>query len=241
LGGNIILSFKYGTKHIDFEVIYRKRKTMSIQIEPGGEVKVIAPVFLKEQQVLDTVRTKAKWIVEKQYEISSINENKIKRDAVNGECYLYLGQEYILSLDINDNYKNIEAKLVEKNIIVNTYTRDTNTIKLTLEKFYREKTLEKVKERVNYYQEYFEVEPRNIKVKEQKKRWGSCTYKNDLLFNWRISMAPANVLDYIVVHEMSHMIHKNHSKSFWGKVESVLPDYKERHNWLKMNAVKLDI
>lgn len=235
------LSFQYETKNIEFEVIYRVRKTLSIKVELDGKVIVIAPALLKEEEVLEIVKKKAKWILEKQGEVSIINKNKIKREAVNGEYYLYLGREYKLFLDINNTYKKIEVNLLEGRLIVKTYTRDAKTIKLALEKFYRERTLIKVRERVSHYQKYFEVKPRNIKSKEQKKRWGSCTYNNDLLFNWRISMAPLHVLDYIVVHEMSHMIHKDHSRNFWNKVGSILPDYKIRHDWLKRNGVTLNI
>lgn len=235
------LSFQYETKNIEFEVIYRVRKTLSIKVKLDGKVTVIAPALLKEEEVLEIVKKKAKWILEKQGEVSIINKNKIKREAVNGEYYLYLGREYKLFLDINNTYKKIEVNLLEGRLIVKTYTRDAKTIKLALEKFYRERTLIKVRERVSHYQKYFEVKPRNIKSKEQKKRWGSCTYNNDLLFNWRISMAPLHVLDYIVVHEMSHMIHKDHSRNFWNKVGSILPDYKIRHDWLKRNGVTLNI
>ena len=188
------LSFQYETKNIEFEVIYRVRKTLSIKVELDGKVTVIAPALLKEEEVLEIVKKKAKWILEKQGEVSIINKNKIKREAVNGEYYLYLGREYKLFLDINNTYKKIEVNLLEGRLIVKTYTRDAKTIKLALEKFYRERTLIKVRERVSHYQKYFEVKPRNIKSKEQKKRWGSCTYNNDLLFNWRISMAPLHVL-----------------------------------------------
>jgi len=94
---------------------------------------------------------------------------------------------------------------------------------------------------LKYYQHYFNEKSLNIKVKEQKKRWASCTAKNELLFNWRCAMAPSHVLDYIVVHEMCHMIHKNHSQAFWNKVEAVLPDFKRRKEWLKNYGVKMDL
>ncbi|MCK5254807.1 MAG: M48 family metallopeptidase, partial [Deltaproteobacteria bacterium] len=83
--------------------------------------------------------------------------------------------------------------------------------------------------------------PRIVKVKEQKRRWGSCTAKGNLYFNWRCVMAPSAVIDYIVVHEMSHLAIPNHSKRFWQKVGSVLPDYKKRRKWLKDNGLRLDI
>ena len=110
-----------------------------------------------------------------------------------------------------------------------------------MEIWYREKTLAKVKERVSYYSSYFNNEVTTVKVKERKKRWASCTSKNELLFNWRCAMAPVFVLDYIVVHEMCHMEYKNHSKDFWNRVYAVMPDYEVRKSWLKNNGIKMDI
>ena len=234
------LGFQYGTKYIDFNVLFKDRKTMSIEVEPSGEVNVISPLGVTENIILDKVKSKANWIVQKQYEVQSININKINREAVNGESYLYLGRNYSLQIE-DGNTKDINVKLFRGKFIISTYTRDQDKIKSALEKWYREKTLLRVKERVKYFKQYFNVEPKEIKVKEQKKRWASCTSNNELLFNWRCSMAPANILDYIVVHEMVHMIYKDHSQDFWNKVAAIMPDYESRRLWLRDNGIKLDI
>lgn len=235
------LGFEYGTKYIDFNVVFKERKTMSIEVEPSGEVNVISPLGVTEKDILKKVKSKAKWIVQKQYDTKFINVNKINREAVNGESYMYLGRNYSLLLDINDDIKDIVVKLYRGKFIVETNTKDQGKIKLALENWYREKTLLRVNERVNYFKQYFNMLPKDIKVKEQKKRWASCTSSNELLFNWRCSMAPANILDYIVVHEMCHMMYKDHSKEFWDKVAAIMPDYEVRKEWLRNNGIKLDI
>ncbi|MDB2092530.1 M48 family metallopeptidase [Clostridium paraputrificum] len=234
------LGFQYGTKYIDFNVVFKERKTMSIEVEPSGEVNVSSPLGVTEDIILDKVKSKANWIVQKQYEVQSININKINREVVSGESYLYLGRNY--SLQIEDiNTKDINVKLFRGKFIISTYTRNQDKIKLALENWYREKTLLRVNERVNYYKQYFNIRPKDIKVKEQKKRWASCTSNNELLFNWRCSMAPANILDYIVLHEMTHMIYKDHSQEFWDRMAAVMPDYEVRKEWLRNNGIKLDI
>lgn len=235
------LGFQFGTKYISFNLIYKKRKTISIEVEPSGEVNVIAPVSSKEDDILNRVKSKAIWIVQKQYQVKNININKINREAVNGESYMYLGRNYSLQLVDDNSLKEIEVKLFRGKFLVITNTREEEKIKLALEKWYRDKTLKKIKQRINYYQDYFKDKAKDIKVKEQKKRWASCTRNNELLFNWRCVMAPANILDYIVVHEMAHMEYKNHSKEFWIKVMEVLPDYNLRKEWLRNNGVKLDL
>ncbi|MDU6521374.1 MULTISPECIES: M48 family metallopeptidase [Clostridium] len=235
------LGFQYGTRYIDFNVVFKERKTMSIEVEPSGEVNVISPLGVTEIDILKKVKSKAKWIVQKQYDTKFISVNKINREAVNGESYMYLGRNYSLQLIDNNSIKEIDVKLIQGKFIVTTNTRDEEKIKLALEKWYREKTLKKVSERTKYYQQYFKDKVNNIKVKEQKKRWASCTNNNELLFNWRCIMAPANVLDYIVVHEMCHMIYKNHSKEFWDRVDTIIPDYELIRKWLKENGIKLDL
>lgn len=235
------LKFDYGSRIITFNLIYRKRKTMSIEVETTGEVTVIAPVGTYTDDVIEKVKSRAGWIVSKQYESKFINDTKIKREAVSGESYMYLGRNYSLDIRVDENIDNISVKLFQGKFVVNTYIKDENLIKKAMENWYREKTLAKVKERVSYYSSYFNNEVTTVKVKEQKKRWASCTSKNELLFNWRCVMAPVFVLDYIVVHEMCHMEYKNHSKDFWNRVYAVMPDYEVRKSWLKNNGIKMDI
>lgn len=235
------LGFQYGTRYINFNVSYRDRKTMTIEVEPSGEVNVISPINVTEEIILKKVKSKAKWIVQKQYEVKNIDVNKIIREAVNGESYLYLGRAYSLQLICDENVESINVRLLRGKFIVTTYTKNQDIIKLALEDWYREKALKKVRGRVKYYENYFRNKVTDIKVKEQKKRWASCTKNNELLFNWRCVMAPSNILDYIVVHEMCHMQHKSHSKEFWDNVCVVLNDYEYRKEWLKNNGIKMDI
>ena len=235
------LEFEYGSRIITFNLIYRKRKTMSIEVETTGEVTVIAPVGTSTDDIVEKVKSRAGWIVSKQYESKFINDTKIKREAVSGESYMYLGRNYSLDIRVDENIDNISVKLFQGKFVVNTYIKDEDLIKKAMENWYREKTLAKVKERVSYYSSYFNNEVTTVKVKEQKKRWASCTSKNELLFNWRCVMAPVFVLDYIVVHEMCHMEYKNHSKDFWNRVYAVMPDYEVRKSWLKNNGIKMDI
>ena len=235
------LEFEYGSRNITFNLIYRKRKTMSIEVETTGEVTVIAPVGTSTDDVIEKVKSRAGWIVSKQYESKFINDTKIEREAVSGESYMYLGRNYSLDIRVDEDTDNISVKLFQGKFIVNTYTKDEDLIKKAMENWYREKTLARVKERVSYYSSYFNDKVTTIKVKEQKKRWASCTSKNELLFNWRCVMAPVFVLDYIVVHEMCHMEYKNHSKDFWNRVCAVMPDYEVRRSWLRNNGIKMDI
>ncbi|MBN2797292.1 MAG: M48 family metallopeptidase [Clostridia bacterium] len=235
------MEITYGTKVIKFDVTYRKRKTIEIGVEPPDLVTVVAPEGIADDVLLKHVKLKAKWIVQKLYEIREIQTRHIDREYVNGESFLYLGRNYTLYIMDDDSLRKPITKLFQGKFIIYTPTRDQIKLKASMEDWYRQKTLEKVLERVSYYQKYFEVKPSAIKVKEQKKRWASCTSKRELLFNWRCTMAPSWVLDYIVVHEMSHMLIMDHSKAFWSLVERIMPDYEKRREWLKNYGIKMDL
>lgn len=99
----------------------------------------------------------------------------------------------------------------------------------------RMKAVEIIKDRVSFYEAVMGLKSAQLRVKEVKSLWGSCNSKGRLMFNWRLVMAPVPVIDYVVVHELAHLIHRNHSEKFWKTVQSVLPDYKIRRKWLRVN------
>ncbi|MDY0236425.1 MAG: SprT family zinc-dependent metalloprotease [Gudongella sp.] len=235
------LSYEYGTQTIEFEVIFRKRKTMAIQIQPPDIVTVISPKGVKEDEILKAVKTKSKWITQKLFQIREMEYLKRNREYVNGESFVYMGRNYSLQIIIDESYKVPEAKLFRGKFYVYTHSTDADTIRRALEKWYKKKALQKVLERIDYYQKYFDVSPNKVMIKEQKKRWGSCSSHRNLYFNWKCIMAPSPVLDYLVVHEMSHMVHMNHSPEFWNLVRSIIPDYEERRKLLKNQGVKYDL
>lgn len=108
-----------------------------------------------------------------------------------------------------------------------------------LEKRYRQAAKEYFPARAAYYAELLGVTYATITIRDQKTRWGSCSAKGNLNFNWRLMLAPPRVLDYVVVHELCHRIEMNHSKAFWNTVEMILPDYKEQKKWLRDNGSTL--
>ncbi|MBA5850140.1 M48 family metallopeptidase [Clostridium sp. cel8] len=234
------LELTYGTTNIAFNVIFKNRKTMEISIKPPNIITVTAPIGTKEDEILKKVESKGSWIVKKISFFKHMQYRHIKREFVNGESFMYLGRNYSLQIEADSNLKKTEVKLYRGKFLVKTNSRNAEDIRNAMEKWYRAKANEVIKLRVKYYQKFFDIYPTNIRIKEQKKRWGSCTSKNELLFNWRCIMAKSNALDYIIVHEMCHMYHKDHSKEFWKLVGLVLPDYEMRKEWLRNYGVRMD-
>lgn len=235
------LEYTYGTQKIEFDVEYRNRKTLSIEIEAPNVITVLAPEGKTEEEILQTVMGKSKWIVQKLFEIREMEYRRKEKQYVNGESLIFMGRNYSLQIVLDETVTFPEAKLIRGKFYVFTNANDQDVIKNTLERWYKDKAKEKIKERIEYYSSHFEVKPKRVIIKDQQKRWGSCTKDNQLLFNWKCIMAPSPVLDYIVVHEMCHMVYMNHSKEFWHLLKRILPDYENRKKWLRDNGIKYDL
>ena len=236
-----MLTLQYGTTKLAFEVIYKNRKTMEISIEPPQQIIVIAPIGTPDEIVLQKVRAKANWLIGKLFTFRNMQSQKITREFVNGESFMYLGRNYSMQIILDETISKPEVKLYRGKFYVTAKTKEEQPIKAAMETWYRQKAKEQIEERMKYYQPFFDKMPITIKIKDQKKRWGSCTSKNELLFNWRSVLAKAHALDYIIVHEMCHMYHKDHSKAFWDLLASVMPDYETRKDWLRDNGINMDL
>ena len=234
------VTFMHKNREIRFNIIYRKRKTMSLEIKRDGIINVIAPNGLDKTFIVDKVKNKSDWIIKKLEEIEVLNNNRYIRSYKSGDIFLYLGNEYILEVLVDKSTIGTSVSLENNKLIVRSNSNNKDVIQRALKKWYTDETLGIVKERINYYKLFFEDTVTSIKIKDQKSRWASCTYKNEILFNLRCSMMPIQIIDYIVVHEMCHMEHRNHSKDFYLAVERILPDYKERVKWLKNNGVRMN-
>lgn len=233
------MEFYYNSRKIEYTIKYSKRKTIAIHIEPSNNIIVKAPIGMDSNRLKELVESKGKWISNKLVES---NDYKIqKRTYKNGELFLFLGKEYPLDLKIDETASVMSVEIINNSLRINTNTEDKDSIKNLVEEFYRNQTRIIIQDRIKYYQKYFIVRPNNIRIKKQKTRWGSCSSLKNLNFNLKLSMAKLSVIDYIVVHEMSHLIHLNHSKDFWNLVKSVLPNYRDDKDWLKHNGRRLTL
>ena len=218
------LSTQYGNKKIEFELEYRNRKTLAIQVKPIDKVLVLSPKGLSEHIIKEKVKSKGKWILKKLLDFKDIGYIPFNREFADGEAFMYLGRNYLLQLFLNSSLPRLKVKLSDGILIIYTPTKDPAILK-----------------RIEYYKTKFRIGPVKIKIKEQKRRWGSCSSRGSIYFNWRIIMAPPLVVDYVIVHEMSHLINRNHSPKFWKQVESILPDYKARKTWLRDHGVRMNL
>lgn len=234
-------SFVYKDEKIEYEIIYSKRKTMEISIKPPDKITVRVPMRLPKYNIVERLTEKGDWILKHLNNFKIIDYKPINREFINGEKLLYLGREY--NLIIYEDYlrEKPEVYIEEGHIVVNFKENNKADVEKSLELWYRKEALNYILGSIKQYEKIFNKKPKAIVVKEQKKRWGSCTYDNRLLFNWRCVMARPQAIDYVILHEMCHMVHKDHSKNFWNLLDSIMPSYKEEKQWLKINGHKLTL
>lgn len=221
---------------IQFTYTKSQRKTASLFVERDGCVHLIVPQYLDPKQIEMLIQEKKAWIFKSMAEWEDLNASRIDREYVSGEGFYYLGRTYRLSIT-----ENASDQLTLKDGYFTLSKEQLKNATKFFKNFYKEKGLQKITERVAYYKDKMGVSVKDIKVMELKNRWASCSSSGNINFHWKCIMAPLTIVDYIIVHELAHLIHKNHIEAFWNEIDKVIPDYRNRIEWLRQNGAMLDI
>jgi len=236
--GNV---FNIGNLAIPYDIEYSSKpgRIKVVMDIDGMSVRVPANYDIEElHKILDK---KSNWIYNSYNELKVMKQEKYLRNWESGERALYKGRRYNLrfyEFDVNDVLIKFDGKKFKVNIPKNC---DKEIIRLSFKSWYRDKAKDCILERLEYYSKIINVKFNRVTLKEQKTRWGSCSSKGNLNFNWKIIMSPQWVIDYVIVHEMCHLKHLNHSKDYWKMVSLHYPDYKKAVSWLKINGLSLNI
>lgn len=221
---------------LDIAITRSKRKTVSIFVERDGSVSARVPEDITEEELNVVIQSKEYQIHKNLAEWTQLNAQKIERDYVNGQSFLYLGRNYRLQLT-DEVFKGV--KLKNGYFIISKENK--GKAKDYFIDFYKEKLREKLKPIINRYKGQLGVEPQEVKVMELQHRWASCTSNGNLNFHWKCAMAPIDVLNYIAAHELVHIIHQNHTKAFWNDLDKIIPNYDKQVQWLKLNGAGMDL
>ena len=214
-----------------------RKKSASIRLD-GDLVKVSVPMSLSDTRIRDLVTRKTSWIKKKLKEQSELPLIKPK-EYVSGETFPYLGKNYRLKV-VKGDMPSI--KLKNGYLIATVPESSTGTqeeVRVLLETWYRSHAEVRLQDKSERLAKVVGVTPNSISVQSYKSRWGSCSIKGDLTFNWKIILAPHRIVDYVVVHELCHLLEHNHSPRFWKSVERHVPEWKDCRNWLKGFPVQL--
>jgi predicted metal-dependent hydrolase len=211
-----------------------RKKTIAFKVSDGS-ASVVVPKNLSYQDVVSLVKKKQRWIKEKLNIQQSLPELKI-RNFIPGEYFDFLGQSCPLNIE-----KASQPHLIFQDEIFTAYVRNpevdnARVIKSLFKKWYQGQAEKILLDKTELYAKIIGVNPGRISFKSFKSRWGSCSINGDLQYNWRIVMAPEEIINYLVVHELCHILHHNHSSVYWRTVARFYPEYKQSRAWLKING-----
>jgi len=227
----------------EYKVMRRpNRKTAAVSVKDSS-VRVHVPQRTSDKRVEEIVRRKARWIREKLRYNREVRQSYRPKEYVSGEAFQYLGKNYRLKV-VDGNSKDVS--LVNGRFYVqipDTLTGKTRDHRIVsrLTVWYQQHALEHLQEKVRRFSAQLVVQPSHVGIKNYRSRWGSCTSRGEVYFNWRIIMAPQRIVDYVVAHEVCHLVHHNHSQEYWKLLESVIPGYRECKDWLKVNGQVLEL
>ena len=219
-----------------------KRKTVSIIIRANSDVDVLAPSRMPTSIIEQFVSSKAAWIKRKLHYNNEIKASVQPKSFTKGESFLFLGEP--LNLAIATGKRAVEAGDGQLLVTIPASTKienKTDLIRRLIEKWYRAQAEVHLQQRTEQLATLIDKRPKLVAVKGYKSRWGSCHIDGRIYFNWRLIMAPTWVIDYVIVHELCHLIQHNHSKNYWSLVEAVMPDFRNAKTWLKTDGARLNL
>lgn len=237
--------YQYGTTMINYILSYKANKTdITVSVDWINGVSVVAPEHIDISLVEKVLHKKAPWILKKLYEFNEIKLHSSAKEFLSGEKIPYLGRQYRLKVTAHD--KISDAKLsFNRGLFSADIPRNWETdqrirrLKELFQRWYFVHGQMKIEERLKLYSPKMECYPTQLVIKEQEMRWGSCTKNGIININWLILMAPMQIVDYVLVHELAHIKHPDHSPAFWATIQSILPDYESRKEWLRINGPTL--
>ena len=218
-------SIQFGSKQIDFNLEYSDRKSLGITVKPDLSVLVNAPIDTSLEKVKEKLRKKAPWIIRQQSFFLYFHPKTPARKYISGETHLYLGRQYHLRI-IQNNFESVKLK--------GKYIEATVNDKLSAEQLVGEWYLQNAKLKlrtiaqplIDNFKKY-NIEPSSIVLRDMPTRWGSCTPKGKIILNPELIKAPKGCIEYVIIHELCHLVHHDHTQKF------IDLQTKEMHDWEK--------
>jgi predicted metal-dependent hydrolase len=218
---------------LKIEFVKENRKNIRISVIEPCTIKIVSPKNLSEKEIKDILYKHKRWISKR---LNIITKNKFEpKKFVENEKLLILGKIFFISFDENCRKPILkEDKFLISYLVLPRW-------KVVIENWYKEKALQIFDNRLKKYSQIMKVEFKDFKLSNAKTRWGSCSSLKTINLSWRLIMAPIEVIDYVVIHELTHLLQMNHSSKFWNIVAKIQPNYNEQKIWLKNNGHLLNL
>jgi predicted metal-dependent hydrolase len=215
--------------HID-EIIRSRRKTLAIEVTGDARLIVRAPLRMPKTDILDFIQKKRRWIEQKRQKVEERLMMQVPKEFVDGEKFLYLGDDYRLSIA---EYDGTPLSFDGRFRLSRAHLENARSLFV---EWYKTRAKEVIHNRLAHFSGLSGIDFTLFRITSAQKRWGSCNSRGNVHFSYRLIMAPLPVVDYVVVHELVHIEEKNHSSRFWQKVERILPDHRQYRRWLRDNG-----
>lgn len=217
-----------------YQIIRTRRRTIALIVREDGSLVVRAPQHSTEGDIRRFVESKATWIRKTQARVAESLRARIKKFE-HGEQFWYLGRAYPLVI-----VPHSRPDLVWESAFRLSSSAQVNAQSVFI-RWYKAQAARILSARVSWFAGRSGFAYRRIKITSALTRWGSCSPDGTLCFSYRLIMAPQEVIDYVVIHELVHLEIKNHSPAFWTRVQALMPDYRLRLDWLNRNGRFLGI
>ena len=231
-----------GETNISYTIRYSTRSKRSRIVVTPQSVEVVAPVNTPEEKINIFVNSKKHWLLKAFTQTHLKYPPKAPQSYVNGAQIMYQGDYFKLQIESTDvkttiiSHPNCFHIQVPQNL--NEDEKEVE-VKQALIDWKREKVYFDILKFAQIYAGKLNVQPKSIKLSQQKRAWGTCSSKGSIRINWRLADAPLSVLEYVVAHEVTHLLHHNHSKEFWQALGNLMPDYQQRKDDLKAWEIEL--
>jgi len=238
---------EFGNRKINYEIKRgNRKKTVAIHVHSTEMITVLTPQHLGDDKIRMIIRKKLRWILEKQEQMRKSMHLRQQKEFVSGESFPYLGKYYRLKVVKSISVTDGKCRLVNGRLVVEVNGKSDSengktAIKKALVEWYLQRAEEKIGEKASRLARLIGKWPTSVKIRNQERRWGSCSKNGEIRFNWKIIMVPSSVIDYVITHELCHLIYPHHSAHFWQKVQSIIPGFKKRRSWLKEFSLHAEI
>jgi predicted metal-dependent hydrolase len=219
---------------IEYSIKYSNRKTLSIIVERDRSIVVRAPMNTSKEVIEKEINKRKFLLFQKINNPQKYESPKPRKEFVSGESLLFLGKHHKMEV-VQEEIGGIQF---DNKFYISKVNQDI--AEQLFKDWYFKQAEEKIIPKVTFHAKNLGVKYNTIKILDLKYRWGSCTPKDNINFNWRLIKAPIFVIDYIVVHELTHLIESNHTPEFWNIVSVQLPHYNKAKDWLKDNGHLLE-
>lgn len=231
----------YSGETIQFEIKYKNRTSIGIYLDSFGNIEVHAPKGTMDESVIRLLEDKWDVILEKLKEMKDRLNGPQEKTYQHGEPFLFLGNSFPIQVHHDPSITQDHVTFDGKTLHIQVKELEDERIQQALKRFYYKQCKAMVENSIAVHQRHFKTKPRSIRITDSQTTWGTCDGRRQLTFNWKLAMAPQDVIDYVVVHEMCHMVHLNHDRSFWRLVGKIVPDYKEKERWLALSSWKMTV